>query len=216
MCGRTTHLYTWKEIWDLYQVIGTVPAAELAPDYNVPPTRAIPAVRMDDGVKQGGLLRWGLVPFWAKGVAPKYSTINARVETVETAASYRGPWKRGQRCILPISGFYEWQILDDGKSKQPFYITCADQAIFGLAGLWDHNGEGANKHRMPAILALEDSDAWLAGGVDEARLALKQYPADLMSAYPVSTRVNKPQNNGPELLEQHRGQPAAAPPDLGA
>lgn len=186
MCGRTTHLYTRREVWELYQLATVMPQDRPPADYNVPPTRAIPAVRIVDGIRDCSLLRWGLVPFWAKGVAPKYSTISARIETVETAASYRGPWKRGERCILPISGFYEWQILEDGKSKQPFYITCADQEIFGLAGLWDrslsaegeavesctiitmpanplmsviHNGDGANKHRMPAILAHEDSEA---------------------------------------------------------
>jgi putative SOS response-associated peptidase YedK len=193
------------------------------PSYNVAPSQQVPAIRVVDGESEGLLLRWGLVPFFAKGIAPKYSTINARVETVETAASYRGPWKRGQRCILPAAGFYEWQVLPDG-SKQPYYITVADQDLFGFAGLWDRSvSEGdsaiesatiitmaANplmaeihnvKARMPAILAREDRDAWLAGSLDDARAALKPYPADLMVAWPVSTRVNTPRNNSAQLIE---------------
>jgi putative SOS response-associated peptidase YedK len=193
------------------------------PSYNVAPSQQVPAIRMNDGEPEGLLLRWGLVPFFAKGIPPKYSTINARVETLETAASYRGPWKRGQRCILPAAGFYEWQVLPDGK-KQPYYITVADQDLFGFAGLWDRSvSEGdsaiesatiitmaANplmaeihnvKARMPAILAREDRDAWLAGSLDDARSALKPYPADLMVAWPVSTRVNTPRNNSAQLIE---------------
>ena len=93
--------------------------------YNVAPTQLAPVVVA------------GLIPFFAKGVPGSYSTINARVETIETAASFRGPWKRGQRCLVLASGFYEWHVLADGKSKQPYFIKPADQESFGFAGLWD-------------------------------------------------------------------------------
>jgi putative SOS response-associated peptidase YedK len=102
--------------------------------YNVAPTQDVPVVRVgESGERTGALLYWGLIPFWAKGVQPKYSTINATVEKLTEAATWRGPWRR---CILPAFGFYEWQVLADGKSKQPFYITLNDQDIFGFAGLW--------------------------------------------------------------------------------
>ncbi len=92
-------------------------------------TQKVPVVRLGaDGVREGVALRWGLVPFFAHGEPPKYSTINARIETVESAASYRGPWKRGQRCLLPATGFYEWHVNDDGR-KQAYYIHLADQDI---------------------------------------------------------------------------------------
>jgi putative SOS response-associated peptidase YedK len=170
-------------------------------------------------------MRWGLVPFFAKGVPGPYSTINARMETVETSASYRGPWKRGQRCIVPALGFYEWHLTEDGR-KQPFYIRCADQIVHGFAGLWDastradgvviesftiitlpanrlmagiHNAPG--KQRMPVILDRADYEPWLAGSTDQARAVLKQYPAESMLAWPVSTRVNTPKNNDPGLVE---------------
>jgi putative SOS response-associated peptidase YedK len=88
--------------------------------YNVAPTQDVPIVRVnEEGEPAGAPLHWGLIPFWAKGVQPKYSTINATVEKLTEAATWRGPWRRGQRCILPAFGFYEWQVLADGKTKQP-------------------------------------------------------------------------------------------------
>jgi putative SOS response-associated peptidase YedK len=167
-------------------------------------------------------MRWGLVPFFAKGVPPKYSTINATIEKLETGPCWRGPWKRGQRCLLPANGFYDWHVNADG-SKTPFYIHLADREAFGFAGLWERS-EGADgtalesctiitmppnalmaeihnaKQRMPAILAQSDHEAWLSGSAEEARAALKPYPDDLMHAHKVSTRVNSPRNNGPALL----------------
>jgi putative SOS response-associated peptidase YedK len=217
-------MFTWRELWNLYQLGTTIPAIELKESYNVAPSQRVPVLRHFEGATEGTLLRWGLVPFFSRSVPPKYSTINARAETIETAASYRGPWKRGQRCVLPASGFYEWHVNADG-SKTPFYITIADQEIFGFAGLWDRSvsDDGTaiesttiitmdanpmmaeihnTKRRMPAILAREDHAAWLSGSHDEARGALKPYPADLMAAWPVSTKVNSPRNNGPELLNR--------------
>jgi putative SOS response-associated peptidase YedK len=191
--------------------------------YNVAPTQHVPVVRMVDGEREGVLLRWGLVPFFAKGVPPNYSTINATIEKLADGPSWRGPWKRGQRCILPASGFYEWHVNLDG-SKTPFYITCADQPLFGFAGLWE-SSRGADgvalesctiitmppnplmaeihnvKQRMPAILQTSDIDAWLSGSADAARAALKPYPADAMVAWPVSRRVNTPKNNHASLIE---------------
>jgi putative SOS response-associated peptidase YedK len=222
MCGRYTHLYTWAEVRELY-LLSTWPPIELEPNYNVPPTRSVPVVRAPNGQRQGAMLRWGLVPFFAKGVPPKYSTINATIERLTEGASWRGPWKRGQRCILPASGFYEWHVNEDG-SKTPFYITCVDQPIFGFAGLWDasNDANGATlesctiitmppnplmaeihnvRQRMPAILDQADTEAWLAGSTQDAFAALKPYPADRMHAWPVSRRVNTPKNNHASLIE---------------
>jgi putative SOS response-associated peptidase YedK len=195
------------------------------PSYNVSPTQDVPIVRADkNGDRIGKRVHWGLIPFWAKGVQPKYSTINATVEKLEDGATWRGPWKRGQRCIMPALGFYEWQVQADGKSKQPFYITLNDQDVFGFAGLWDSStaADGAVvesctivtmpanklmaeihnvKHRMPAILSKKDQDTWLIGEPDYAFKAIKQYPDTHMVATPVSTRVNTPKNNDKTLIE---------------
>ena len=191
--------------------------------FNVAPTEEVPVVRMRKGVLQGIRLRWGLIPYFAQGIAPKYSTINARIETVQTAASYRGPWSRAQRCLVPARGFYEWQTQPDGKRRIPYYIHLDDQEIFAFAGLWDSSrtAEGhwiescvhitmpANallaeihntQRRMPAILARQDREAWLQGSPEEAWAALKPYPDEHMVAWPVSTRVNKPDNDDAELI----------------
>lgn len=195
------------------------------PSFNVAPTQNVPVIRVDKaGERFGSRLHWGLIPYWAKGVRPPYSTINATIEKLKDGATWRGPWKRGQRCILAASGFYEWQVLSDGKSKQPYYITMNDQDVFGFAGLWDSSiatdgvvvesctiitlpannlmAEIHNvKHRMPAILAKADREVWLKGGQEAAFDAIKQYPETHMVATPVSTRVNTPKNNDSNLLE---------------
>jgi putative SOS response-associated peptidase YedK len=197
----------------------------ITPSYNVAPTQQVPVVRAVAGTRQLDTLRWGLIPFFARGEPPKYSTINARIETMETAASYRGPWKREQRCLQIATGFFEWH-LDEAGRKAPYFIHLNDQPVFAFAGLWDrsmkadgtavesvvhitmpandlmksiHN-TGGNPHRMPAILRREDQEAWLAGSVEEARSVLKQYDPGLMVAYEVSTRVNTPKNNDPTLI----------------
>lgn len=202
-------------------------------NYNTSPTHQVPVVRRDarsvtaDG-RELAAMRWGLIPFWAKGVAPKYNTINATVERMQEAPTYRGPWRRGQRVIVPALGFYEWQIVEapGGKSvKRPYYIGIGDQRIFGMAGLWDasvsedgstiesctlitlpanrimsaiHNG----RERMPAILAKEDHADWLAGSADEALACLKPYEDELMIARVVSSRVNSPKNNDASLIDE--------------
>jgi putative SOS response-associated peptidase YedK len=192
--------------------------------FNVAPTEEVPVVRVRKSERQGTRLRWGLIPFFAAGVPPKYSTINARMETVQTAASYRGPWNRAQRCLVVAQGFYEWQTQADGKSRVPYYIHLNDQDIFAFAGLWDvsrkadgtsiescvHLTMPANRllgeihntqHRMPAILAREDREAWLSGSPEEAWATLKPYPDEHMVAWPVSKRVNKPDQDDPALIE---------------
>ena len=90
------------------------------PSFNVAPTQQVPVIRVRKGARQGIRLRWGLIPYFAAGIPPKYSTINARIETVQSAASYRGPWSRGQRCLVPARGFYEWQTQADGKTRVPY------------------------------------------------------------------------------------------------
>ena len=92
---------------------------------------------MREGQRELVRMRFGLIPFFAKGVPGQYSTINARVETVRTSPAYRTAWNRGQRCLVIASGFYEWQVVGEG--KQPWYVSCADQPVFGFAGLWDRS-----------------------------------------------------------------------------
>lgn len=233
MCGR----YVTPDIAEAERNL-TVDLAlwrEYERSYNVAPTDPVPVVRARHGQREGLLMRWGLVPFFCNGVPPRYSTINATIEKLASNPSWRGPWQRQQRCLMPALGFYEWHLHADGR-KQPFYIQLADQPMFFFAGLWDssrcsdgsqllscalitmpgnslmrdlHN-TGAHPFRMPALLAREDIDRWLQGSSEEARSALKPYPAELMSAYGVSTRVNDPKSDEPGLITPFALQPAAA------
>jgi putative SOS response-associated peptidase YedK len=220
MCGRyvTPEEAEAERIFRVHRI-----EWEFLRSYNVAPSQLVPVVRVRDGEREGVRLRWGLVPYFARGVPPRYSTINAAIEKLAFNPSWRGPWTRGQRCVLPATGFYEWHVNED-RSKTPFYITCADQPVFGLAGLWDasraddgsviqscaivtmspnsllaeiHNA----KQRMPAILQSQDIQAWLTGPIDQARAALKPYPSDSMVAWPVSSRVNSPKNDDAQLIE---------------
>ena len=134
MCGRYIIRQQAKALreWEKY---GPPPFLE---SYNVAPTQQVPIVRMREAKPEFASVRWGLVPFFACGEPPNYSTINARIETFETAASYRGPWRRGQRCLQLASGFYEWHVNQHGR-KAPYLITLADQDLFAFAGLWDRS-----------------------------------------------------------------------------
>jgi len=166
------------------------------------------------GEPTAAMMRWGLIPWWTGGVPLKASTINATVERIDSAPSYRDAWRRGQRCLLVMGGFYEPHVNPDG-SRDPYFVRLSDREVFGVAGLWErarrtdgshvlsctlitvpanrllaevHNG----KPRMPAILAGSDHANWLSGAPEQARAALKPYPDDLMSAWRVSRRVNNP------------------------
>jgi putative SOS response-associated peptidase YedK len=212
VCGR--YIIREQEAAERYWRAHGVP--KWAPGFNIAPTATVPIIRRarhaydSEHSNEGALVRWGLIPFWAHGVPPKFATFNARVEGLDSTPSFRGAWERGRRCILPAAGFYEWQRR--GPGKQPFFIKLADREIFGFAGLWERSKgeEGwlesctiitlpANRllseiHngglRMPAILRAEDHEAWLAGTLDEARRVLEPYPDDGMLAWPVSPRVN--------------------------
>ncbi|MDD2463363.1 MAG: SOS response-associated peptidase [Desulfobulbus sp.] len=159
-------------------------------------------------------LRWGLVPFWSKEKQTKFNLINARAEGIESKPSFRGPSKY-RRCIIPASGFYEWQKRGEG--KQPFFIHPADGGYLAFAGIWDHwegkNGEiiescsiittnanstMANIHdRMPVILQEKDCLVRLDNSARKEHLQKLLRPClnDLIDAYPVSTLVNNARNN---------------------
>jgi putative SOS response-associated peptidase YedK len=192
--------------------------------YNVAPTQPAPVVIATPGGNVCQLMRFGLIPFFAKGVAGKYSTINARVATIESSAAYRGPWKRLQRCLVLASGFYEWHLLPDGKSKQPYFIKPADQDSFAFAGLWDTSkaDDGTviysrsiitlpasplmaqvynTNRREPAMLTAAGCRIWLSGTAEQGRELLQPYPDDLLIAWPVSRRVNSPSSNDEKLIQ---------------
>jgi len=179
-------------------------------------------VNENDGSRVLRLMRWGLIPSWAKDPSIGSRMINARSETLAEKPSYRNALKR-RRCLIVADGFYEWQKQPGGKI--PMYITLKDRQPFGFAGLYEtwtepESGESlvtctivtgpANEfmasihERMPIILPPDAYDLWLdPQEMNTARVLelLKPYPADQMRAYPVSTRVNTPANDDPSLIE---------------
>ena len=188
------------------------PDHESAPDYNVAPTRNVAAVRVREGDRRLDLLRWGLVPRWAKDLRIGSKMINARAETVATKNSFRSAFKK-RRCIISADGFYEWQRLADD-SKQPMYIHRRDRDPLAFAGLYERWTDAedlreihtctiitttANEmiapihNRMPVLLAPKDWDSWLDPenqDGDALQSLLVPAPDSLLEAYPVSTEVN--------------------------
>ena len=214
MCGRFALLAPGPAIAEQF---GVSIAHEIAPRYNIAPTQPVAAVRLDQrGERELTYFQWGLIPSWAKDPTMGARMINARSETVTEKPSFRAAFKR-RRCLLPASGFYEWQKLNG--HKQPMYIRPAGETVFGLAGLWEmwHDAEGGllesctiltttpNElvapihNRMPVIVDPADYSMWLDPGEDPENSLhlLRPYPAELMEAYPVSTAVNNPRNEGP-------------------
>ncbi|RMG21165.1 MAG: SOS response-associated peptidase [Deltaproteobacteria bacterium] len=222
MCGRYTLIASGEEIAARFRL----PAAPDPPvRYNIAPSQPIVVVRhRPDETWEATLCRWGLLPFWAKDPKMGYRTINARAETVAKKPAYRAAF-RARRCLIPATGFYEWQRRPGRKTKQPYYIHLSDQPIFAMAGLWerwtdpqssevvesaalittDANARLAPIHdRMPAILKEADWAEWLDPGcADTERLQamLAPYPPDRTEAYPVGTFVNNPKHDSPRCIE---------------
>lgn len=215
MCGRFAFYSPSEATAALFGVRG---APAIPPRYNIAPTQEIAAVRIDaEGRREFALLRWGLVPFWAKDPSVGNRMINARAETVAEKPSYRAAY-RHRRCIVLADGFYEWQRAGD--TKTPYFISRAGGEPFGLAGLWEqwtdkgtgetlHTGTlittAANDfmaqlhHRMPVILEPGRADAWLEGDMHMLEDAADRTP--LLRAWPVRRRVNNARNEGDDLVE---------------
>ena len=225
MCGRFTNRFTWKELHERLDLIGT--PLNLRPRYNVAPSQDVAVARATEEGRTLAMLRWGLIPAWAKDAAIGNKLINARSETAAEKPSFRSAF-RHHRCLIPADGFYEWQRR--GGTRQPWLFGLQDNAPMLFAGLWERwtvpegvaltgslaersagdavetftiltaaaNDTVAPVHgRMPVILPRDAWDAWLAG----EEVPLGPYPADAMTAHPVSTHVNRPANDDPRCVE---------------
>jgi putative SOS response-associated peptidase YedK len=194
------------------------------PSYRVLPTEQVPVAINTDGEAEAVMMRWGLIPWWQHGVPLKASTINATVERLTIAPSYRDPWQRGQRCLFAMGGFYEPHVNDNGE-REPYFVSLTEREVFAVAGVWDRSRRTdgsyvfsctlitvpANallaqvhnaKQRMPAILGAAEHAAWLGGSPDQAWALLRPYPDDGMRAWRVSRRVNNPRlPNDASLIE---------------
>jgi putative SOS response-associated peptidase YedK len=223
MCGRFTVKMTWAEIVAMYRLTLDRLPHNLQPRYNVCPTDPIDVVTERDGKRDPVRMRWGLVPWWwSKPLKElRMATFNARAETVETKPAFRDAFKRS-RCLIPMSGYYEWQNTPGG--KQPWFFTARDGSpILTAAGLWDEwknretgerlnsctmivtepSGFAAQIHdRMPAFLTEAQFAPWLSGEAGAA--ILKPVANDFLQRWPVSKRVNssKADADDPALIEK--------------
>ncbi len=196
---------------------------DLMPRYNIAPSQDI-AVILNTEPDELNFIRWGLIPFWAKEKSIGNKMINARSESITEKPSFKNSFRR-RRCIIPATGFYEWQNIPGEKKKQPYFVKMKSGGVFAFAGLWDEwkdpgNGKirsaaiittPANElmepihNRMPAILPREFIQTWLSdipNGEKELLEALNPYPSDEMEAYKISTMINIPENEGKELIEK--------------
>ncbi len=218
MCGRFTREYTWKEVHAFLSVLQSTTGEQLPLSYNVAPTQDSAIARLDEkGQREIVIARWGLIPHWADDPAIGNRMINARSETLASKPAFRSAYSK-RRCLVPISGFYEWQKV--AGRKQPWYIHPNRSSIICLAGLWERWDKGGepidsftiittnasdnirNLHdRMPVILSPDEFDAWLnpKATPDQLDQLLDPAPLTMLAAHPVSTRVNSPKNSDPSL-----------------
>jgi len=216
MCGRFAFYSPSEAATALFGVTASV---DVEPRYNIAPTQFIAAIREDvNKERELVMLRWGLVPFWAKDPSIGNRMINARAETVAEKPSYRTAF-RHRRCLVLADGFYEWRRTGD--MKTPYFISLANAKPFALAGLWEswndkESGESlqtttlittdANEfmrplhHRMPVIVQADAADEWLTGSTQESlQHVLERTPS--LQAWPVDRRVNNARNEDEKLID---------------
>ena len=221
MCGRYTETAAFEELARRFGIeVEEGDNEAMVARYNVSPTQPVPIVVVADGRRRLVSARWGLRPYWAR--AGRLAPINARAETLATSAMFRDALRRG-RCLIPADGFYEWQAFAGQKRKQPWYLRLRGGGLFAFAGLFtpahpvrgepatcaiittEPNALAARLHdRMPVILDPDAEARWLDPQVVDGGAVLpllRPFPSERMEAYPVSTLVSSPQNDGPALVE---------------
>jgi len=222
MCGRFTLFTHFETIVDRFNIESAIEESLYNPNYNVAPSQSVLSV-INDGTKNRlGYLRWGLIPSWSKDMKIGYKLINARAETIAKKPSFRHAYKK-KRCLIIADSFYEWKRTEE--RKIPMRIKLKDNQPFAMAGLWeawkspDHkpiyscsvittqpNKLMAEIHdRMPVILKPEDEKIWLdTSNPDVNSLSKLLVPFDYnqMEAFEVSSDVNSPNNNSPQLIQQ--------------
>jgi putative SOS response-associated peptidase YedK len=220
MCGRFGAIFTFREIKRRWNLQGDL---SFEPRYNIAPSQTVPVIVRGERGNEAKLMKWGLVPSWAPDPSIGNRMINARAETLLEKPSFRELVSQ-RRCIIPASGFYEWQR--EGSRKVPMWIHLKNKEPFAFAGLWDswrnpELGDVLNTftiittdpnalvrrihNRMPVIYDREMGEQWLDhqyGGSGRTLAAvLRPWPAEYMAAHDVSTLVNAPENDSPECIK---------------
>lgn len=225
MCGRVRLSSDYSEIKIKLKFDLDAPAPNFKADWNKPPTEPmLVAIRSEGGKRIPKMMRWGLLPHWAKDEKLSYTTFNARSEDFTAKPAFKNAWQKGQRCLVVTDGFYEWKKLDaKGKNKQPYAIAMAD-GMMVMAGLWEKwknpksgnevlsctvltcqpNDAMAELHdRMPVILAESDWPKWLGeepATEDELLALLRPCPDNVLKIWPVGKEVGNVKNNGAQLV----------------
>jgi putative SOS response-associated peptidase YedK len=219
MCGRFALKHQQASLQEWYET-AFVPA--ISPRYNIAPSMPVLALRDTTEGRVGAIMRWGLIPAWAKDPSALPMLHNARGETLMEKPMFRQAFKR-RRCLIPASGFYEWKAVPGQRSKQPFYVSMRNGNPMAFAGLWERSrgadGEplesctivttSANAvlepihHRMPLVLDRANWNAWLGADTPEPELLQLIQPSApyLMQAWGVSHAVNKVGNDNETLIQ---------------
>lgn len=235
MCGRLAIIAFFRQLHEYLGISGDAPDGHIE-RYNLPPSyqragetvwEKVPVVFMHNNDKSMKLMTWPLVPFWAKGQLPKYSTANCRSEpgeafttTVAKKKTFSGAWRRNQRCLVLASWFYEWD--QRSQPKTPYRVYPLNEPFFTFAGLWDRSITNAGQaiesftiitsepnkllkdighHRAPVVIEPKDWDTWLSADSDQAEQLLAPPPDDEMAAVEVSKAVNNPTYDDKALLQ---------------
>ena len=219
MCGRFVRFSSWAELRKTMTLLSpSENAPELPASYNVAPTQKVLVAREHDGKCEGAVMRWGLIPSWAKD--KKMAQINARADTAADKPMFRSAFKK-RRCLILADGYYEWKT--NGKQKQPYFYRLKADGPLLFAGLWETwrvEGEepletcailttDANElakevhNRMPVILTGDDALAWIDPEIDDKEkltALLQPFDPDKMKCYAVDTMVGNVRNNSPECI----------------
>ncbi len=209
MCGRySNHV---KAMLDWSALLGDWPEAIRASN-NIAPGQFIAAFSSDGGTA----MRWGLIPSWSNEVSGKYSTFNARIETVGDKSTFRHAWTHSQRCLIPALGYYEWRSESNG--KQPYFIRSPGNPLF-FAGVFEPprgdlipgsctiltraaRPDLASLHsRMPVMLSLDNSQQWFESNPEAAMELVRDEPGPSLEFHPVSKKVNNARNEADDLIE---------------
>lgn len=218
MCGRYRLSHRKQLVEEYFDSVSG--EEEWSPRYNVAPIQPVPIVRQNptQPIRELSLVRWGLIPSWAKDTSVAAQMINARSETAATKPAFRDALQF-RRCLILADGFYEWRRT--GKVKQPYCFEVAEGKLFAFAGIWERwkapsgtmvetcsiltttpNAVTSAVHdRMPVILHPDNYDLWLDPRMRSVAAVcelLKPYDARMMRCYPVSTRINHVANDDPE------------------
>jgi len=217
MCGRFVVKGSTLEIVSHFGI--ETKFFDIKPSYNIAPSQPVPIVLHENEQNMLTLMRWGLIPSWAKDPSIGYKTINARSETVAQKPSFRDAF-RNRRCIVVANGYYEW--IKEGKKKRPMYIHATSGEFLAFAGLWERWRSPQNKvwetctilttdanekmhdihHRMPVLLPPQERHTWMSGDTHPEQLQTLLHPCDndYLTSYEVSPQVNSPKYNAPDCI----------------